>query len=54
MMYNVCDNESACNEVYQNNDKPQGKTSKSIIYRQYRHIRLAFICMTYTMINSSG
>jgi hypothetical protein len=27
VMYNVCDNESACNKVYHNNGEPQEKTS---------------------------
>jgi hypothetical protein len=54
MMNNVCYNKSAGYEVYKDNYKSKEETCKSIVYRKYRHIRLAFVCVTDAMIDCSG
>jgi len=52
-MYNVRYDKRTRNEVYHHNNKPQEKTSQSILHRQHRNIRLTLIGMPNTMINSS-
>jgi len=54
MMNNISDNKTAGHKVNEYNDKAKEETSKSIVYRQYRNIRLTFISITYAVINCSG
>lgn len=54
MMNNVSNNKPTGYKVYKHNDKAKEETSKSIVYRQYWHIRFTFISVANAVINCSG
>ena len=51
-MNNVCNNKPASNKIHKDDYKSKNETCKSIVYREYRHIRLALICISNAMIDS--